>query len=251
MYSARGVDYPGVTKVIQVGAPVSRDQYIHRVGRTGRAGKSGDATLILAPFEKGFLDRLDDIPIKDHELPDSELDIGRKEKKAFELATKIIPPGMLLETFASLLGYCTFPIDMVRLTKDLPKADEWGFTHERAMGEMENWGLEMGSPTVPRVSDDLLARIIGSGRMERMEGYQRRRKTYGANDLPRHRPIGNEGRSDRYDQGGSRSREFSEFEHEGGSRGRGGRDGFGFSGGSGRGGSRQSSPWEGRGRQRR
>src|SRR5438046_8201272 len=45
--SARGVDYPGVTKIIQVGAPTSRDIYIHRIGRTGRAGKMGDATLIL------------------------------------------------------------------------------------------------------------------------------------------------------------------------------------------------------------
>ena len=39
--SARGMDYPGVTHVIQVGAPSSKAQYVHRIGRTGRAGKGG------------------------------------------------------------------------------------------------------------------------------------------------------------------------------------------------------------------
>jgi ATP-dependent RNA helicase MSS116 len=104
--SARGVDYPGVTKVIQVGAPVSRDIYIHRIGRTGRAGKNGDATLILAPFEKGFLQNLHDIPIKDHELPESELEVCPKEQKVFDVAQKVVPEGMIEETYSSMLGFC-------------------------------------------------------------------------------------------------------------------------------------------------
>ena len=39
--SARGVDYPDVTLVLQLGSPSSTEQYIHRLGRTGRAGKRG------------------------------------------------------------------------------------------------------------------------------------------------------------------------------------------------------------------
>lgn len=63
--SARGVDYPGVTRVIQVGVPTSRDIYIHRVGRTGRAGKDGRGDLVLLPWEVGFLSwQLNDIPLK-------------------------------------------------------------------------------------------------------------------------------------------------------------------------------------------
>lgn len=49
--SARGVDYPDVTRVIQVGL-TTREQYIHRVGRTARAGKGGSGVLLLAPFEE-------------------------------------------------------------------------------------------------------------------------------------------------------------------------------------------------------
>ncbi len=48
--SARGVDYPGVTRVIQVGIPHSMEQYIHRVGRTGRAGMDGRGDLVLLPW---------------------------------------------------------------------------------------------------------------------------------------------------------------------------------------------------------
>ncbi|KAK4052590.1 hypothetical protein OIO90_004218 [Microbotryomycetes sp. JL221] len=63
--SARGVDYPGVTRVIQVGVPSSRDVYIHRVGRTGRAGKEGRGDLVLLPFERDFVkSQLHDIPLK-------------------------------------------------------------------------------------------------------------------------------------------------------------------------------------------
>ncbi|KAE8233152.1 hypothetical protein CF326_g1812 [Tilletia indica] len=54
--SARGVDYPGTTRVIQVGVPQTRESYIHRIGRTGRAGhQGGRADILLQPFESGFV----------------------------------------------------------------------------------------------------------------------------------------------------------------------------------------------------
>jgi ATP-dependent RNA helicase MSS116, mitochondrial len=63
--SARGVDYPGVTRVIQLGIPAGTEQYIHRVGRTGRAGTAGRGDLVLLPWEVGFLSwQLDGVPLK-------------------------------------------------------------------------------------------------------------------------------------------------------------------------------------------
>jgi len=45
--TARGMDFPGVTHVIQVGLPSDRDTYIHRLGRTGRAGAEGEGWIIF------------------------------------------------------------------------------------------------------------------------------------------------------------------------------------------------------------
>lgn len=69
--SARGVDYPGVSHVVQLGMPSSREQYIHRLGRTGRGGASGKGWLLLGPFESLFLEELTKISIpKNPELID-------------------------------------------------------------------------------------------------------------------------------------------------------------------------------------
>jgi ATP-dependent RNA helicase MSS116, mitochondrial len=49
--SARGVDYPNVTHVLQIGAASDRETYIHRLGRTARAGKTGEGILVLLQDE--------------------------------------------------------------------------------------------------------------------------------------------------------------------------------------------------------
>jgi len=65
--SARGVDYPNVSHVIQFGMPESREQYIHRLGRTGRGGSNGKGWLVLQDWEAAFLKELKgvDIPQND------------------------------------------------------------------------------------------------------------------------------------------------------------------------------------------
>ena len=65
--SARGVDYPNVSHVIQFGMPENREQYIHRLGRTGRGGSKGTGWLVLQDWESAFLGELKgvDIPRND------------------------------------------------------------------------------------------------------------------------------------------------------------------------------------------
>ncbi len=43
--AARGLDIPDVEAVINYSFPLTTEDYVHRIGRTGRAGKSGDALL--------------------------------------------------------------------------------------------------------------------------------------------------------------------------------------------------------------
>jgi len=52
------------------------------------------------------LKQLHDIPIKDHELPDSEIETGQREEKVIELAKRILTDEMIDEVFQSMLGYC-------------------------------------------------------------------------------------------------------------------------------------------------
>jgi ATP-dependent RNA helicase MSS116 len=61
--TARGMDYPGVTFVLQVGV-TDKEQYIHRLGRTARAGKEGKGMIILSDFEDRHMTReLKDLPL--------------------------------------------------------------------------------------------------------------------------------------------------------------------------------------------
>jgi ATP-dependent RNA helicase MSS116 len=42
----------------QMGVPSDKAQYVHRVGRTARAGKRGQALLMLCDFEAAFLNKV-------------------------------------------------------------------------------------------------------------------------------------------------------------------------------------------------
>src|SRR3954469_23167598 len=53
--AARGLDISGVTHVYNFDVPQDPESYVHRIGRTGRAGKSGIATTFVTPREMGYL----------------------------------------------------------------------------------------------------------------------------------------------------------------------------------------------------
>src|SRR3712207_8137313 len=50
--AARGLDIPSVSHVINFELPSSAEVYVHRIGRTGRAGREGMAITILDPREQ-------------------------------------------------------------------------------------------------------------------------------------------------------------------------------------------------------
>lgn len=114
--TARGMDFPGVTHVIQVGLPPDRDQYIHRVGRTGRAGKVGQGWLILAEEEISEARvRLSNLPIKpNHTIEAAKHVIGGEEEPTsphvaryideLSEAHKTTPPSMFRTMYLAMLG---------------------------------------------------------------------------------------------------------------------------------------------------
>jgi superfamily II DNA/RNA helicase len=57
--AARGLDIPDVSHVFNFDVPHHADDYVHRIGRTGRAGKSGVAITIVAPADTRSLSAIE------------------------------------------------------------------------------------------------------------------------------------------------------------------------------------------------
>ncbi|MDA3845288.1 MAG: DEAD/DEAH box helicase [Vallitaleaceae bacterium] len=73
---ARGLDLQGMSHVINMDIPGDLNEYIHRVGRTGRAGEKGTAISIITDNEKQFLkkiEKINGITIEPRELQEGHL----------------------------------------------------------------------------------------------------------------------------------------------------------------------------------
>jgi ATP-dependent RNA helicase DeaD len=74
--AARGLDVERVSHVVNYDIPYDTEAYVHRIGRTGRAGRQGDAILFVAPREKRLLSAIEKATrkkIEIMELPTTEL----------------------------------------------------------------------------------------------------------------------------------------------------------------------------------
>ena len=56
--AARGLDIPGVSWIVQYDPPQDPSTFVHRVGRTARMGRSGNALVMLLPHEEPYVDFL-------------------------------------------------------------------------------------------------------------------------------------------------------------------------------------------------
>ena len=83
--AARGLDIEGVTHVVNFDLPWDVEQYIHRIGRTGRAGREGDAITIIEPKERRNLRRFEyllGLRLEPRRLP-SSADIATRRRAIF------------------------------------------------------------------------------------------------------------------------------------------------------------------------
>lgn len=74
--AARGLDVDRISHVINYDIPYDTEAYVHRIGRTGRAGRKGDAILFVTPREKRLLSAIEKATkqkIEMMELPSTEL----------------------------------------------------------------------------------------------------------------------------------------------------------------------------------
>ncbi len=147
------MDFPNVTHVIQIGLPRDRESYIHRLGRTARAGKEGEGWIILTPFEKGEVRRrLHRLPLIDatSELETAEIDMSQPAEvpenvgKILEEVTeahKKVYPDQLDAAFRGLFGSFQWYGDKQGLLEGANRLAEFG------------WGM----PTPPQPPSSLFS----------------------------------------------------------------------------------------------
>jgi ATP-dependent RNA helicase RhlE len=71
--AARGIDVDGVSHVFNYDLPYVPESYVHRIGRTARAGATGEAIAFCTPEERGLLRDIErtirqPVPVQEHEL---------------------------------------------------------------------------------------------------------------------------------------------------------------------------------------
>lgn len=198
--TARGMDFPNVTHVIQFGVPPEREQYIHRLGRTGRANKSGQGWLFVVKDEIPSARRvLPGLPIKRND----DLETARVDARNTDAAS-------LPEQFQQVSEA------MRRVDSDLLASSYIRFITSRlrdgnpqGLVDSANWWIinQAGQRSLPVVGPKTLQ---NSGALARCEGLN----------------TGNRARrSD--DFGGGRGRDGGYGGRDGGYGGRGQRDSFG------------------------
>ncbi|WP_260853421.1 DEAD/DEAH box helicase [Kocuria palustris] len=83
--AARGLDVERISLVVNYDIPHDTESYVHRIGRTGRAGRSGDAILFMTPREKYLLRAIEKTtrqPVEQMAMPSVE-DVNRTRVDQF------------------------------------------------------------------------------------------------------------------------------------------------------------------------
>ncbi len=77
--AARGIDIPGVARVINYELPNVAESYVHRIGRTARAGREGEAISFCSPDERSLLKDIEKLIKREFEGKPAE---GKSERPA-------------------------------------------------------------------------------------------------------------------------------------------------------------------------
>ncbi len=123
--AARGIDVNNLSHVINYSLPQNPESYVHRIGRTGRAGNEGIAITFITPSEYRrlmFIQRVAKTAIKKSKVPEVQDIISAKKKKIYDdlniileneidtkyysWAKKLIKENNPTDILAAILNYC-------------------------------------------------------------------------------------------------------------------------------------------------
>ncbi|CAJ1860043.1 ATP-dependent RNA helicase DeaD [Aeromonas dhakensis] len=103
---ARGLDVERITHVVNYDIPYDTESYVHRIGRTGRAGRKGEAILFVAPRERRMLRAIEHATrqaIEPMKMPSTE-DINQHRLAKFKERIRETMMGEELEIYVNLVN---------------------------------------------------------------------------------------------------------------------------------------------------
>jgi len=128
--AARGLDIEDISHVFNYHLPDDAEVYIHRIGRTGRAGKTGIAITLISPREKRRLREVEALtkqPIKKMELPTTAEIHRHREAELVEKVKVWLGRGRFkreLEMVQELVAAGHDPLDVAAASLKIARADE-------------------------------------------------------------------------------------------------------------------------------
>lgn len=136
--TARGMDFPGVTHVIQVGTPPNREQYIHRLGRTARGDAAGEGWMfVTVPEGRDIHARLRGMPLdQDLTLEAAKVDMTGNALlpvllaeilKYVSVATKGVDRDLKQRAYMAMLGTSHSVRDKQAMMDSMKQWTRYGF----------------------------------------------------------------------------------------------------------------------------
>jgi len=128
--AARGLDIEDISHVFNYHLPDDAEVYVHRIGRTGRAGKTGIAITLVSPREKRRLREVEALtkqPIKKMEIPSASDIIKHREGQVIETMKIWLGRGRFkreLEMVQELIEAGHDPLNIAAAALKIARADE-------------------------------------------------------------------------------------------------------------------------------
>ena len=183
--AARGLDVERISHVVNYDIPHDTESYVHRIGRTGRAGRTGDAILFMTPREKYLLRAIEKAtrqPVEHMQLPSvdvvNEKRLAKFSEKITEtlasedvsvfsgLVTKYIAehdvPAEKVAAALAVMAQGGRPL----LLQEIPQAP----ARQRERSEGRNDGFGSRGPTRPLTEGNATYRIAVGRRQRVMPG---------------------------------------------------------------------------------
>ncbi|NCB57338.1 MAG: DEAD/DEAH box helicase [Gammaproteobacteria bacterium] len=136
--AARGLDVERITHVVNYDIPYDTESYVHRIGRTGRAGRTGDAILFVAPRERRMLRMIEQAtrqPIEPMQMPTAK-DINKHRLERFKQQIReTLDSEEDLQPFQQIINEfledeSTDPLDLCAALAKMVQGDEPLFMNE-------------------------------------------------------------------------------------------------------------------------